>query len=165
MVSSIEVFDTERMAHVRSIALPAGIGSATWVDQADGDWWVTFANYAGGGGEPGKGPETTALVRFDTGWQQKGSWRFPAEVVARWDGMSSSGGTWTSGRRLITTGHHARELYVLELPETGSVLILRSIIPVESEGQGIAIDRTEGVLYSIRRQAREVLVSQLASLR
>ncbi|MEP6917826.1 MAG: hypothetical protein ABJC89_19420, partial [Acidobacteriota bacterium] len=82
MVSSIEVFDTERMSHVRSIALPPGIGSATWIDQADGDWWVAFANYAGKGGEPGKGPETTTLVRFDHNWRQKASWRFPAEVVS-----------------------------------------------------------------------------------
>jgi hypothetical protein len=164
MVSSIEVFDTGRMSHARSIALPSGIGSATWVDQADGDWWVTFANYAGNGGEPGKGPETTTLVRFDSNWHQKGQWRFPAEVIARWDGMSSSGGTWTTGHRLITTGHHARELYLLELPAAGSALVLRAVIPMESEGQGIALDRAAGELYSIQRQGREVLVSKLPVL-
>jgi hypothetical protein len=164
MVSSIEVFDTERMAHVRSIPLPRGIGSATWVDQADGDWWVTFANYAGTGGEPGKGPETTALVRFDSRWQQKESWRFPAEVIARWEAMSSSGGFWTAGHRLVTTGHHARELYVLQLPTAGGALILRATIPMESEGQGIALDRTGGLLFSMQRKTREVLVSQLPPL-
>ena len=57
MVSSVEVFDTAAMTHVRSIPLPPGFGSATWVDRADGQWWVTFAQYAGKGGEAGKGPE------------------------------------------------------------------------------------------------------------
>jgi hypothetical protein len=54
MVSSIEVFETDRLSHFRSIPLPRGIGSATWVDRANDAWWVTFANYAGKGGEPGK---------------------------------------------------------------------------------------------------------------
>jgi hypothetical protein len=164
MVSSIEIFDTGRMSHVRSIPLPSGIGSATWIDQADGDWWVAFANYAGNGGVPGKGPETTTLVRFDSNWRQKASWRFPADVVSRWDGMSSSGGVWTAEHRLVTTGHHARELYVLEVPASGPALMLRAIVPMESEGQGIALDRTEGLLYSIQRKSREILVSTLPPL-
>jgi len=68
MVSSIEVFDTERMTHRRSIPLTSEFGSATWIDRADGGWWVTFAHYAGKGGLPGKGPEATRLVRFSTDW-------------------------------------------------------------------------------------------------
>jgi hypothetical protein len=163
MVSSIEVFDTTRVAHVRSIPLPAGIGSATWVDRLDGDWWVTFAHYAGRGGERGKGPEHTTLVRFDGEWQRRGTWSFPAAVVERWDGMSSSGGTWGRDRRLYTTGHHAPELYVLSLPESGRQLKLDAIIPIESEGQGIAFDRGAGLLYSIQRRTHEVLVSKLPS--
>jgi hypothetical protein len=161
MVSSIEVFSTEPLAHVRSIALPAGFGSATWVDQAEGDWWVTFANYAGRGGEPGKGPDATTLVRFDDRWQQRHAWTFPRDVVRRWDGMSSSGGTWAQRGRLYTTGHHAREVYVLEVPASGAELSLRGIIAVESEGQGIALDRNANLLYSIQRGSREVLVSKL----
>lgn len=161
MVSSLEIFETERMVHVRSIPLPAGTGSATWVDRADGAWWVTFANYAGKGGEPGKGPERTTLVRFDPQWQRQKDWTFPRAVVDRWDGMSSSGGTWVEGRGLVTTGHHARELYVLDLPPSGSELVLREIVPFESEGQGIAVDRGTGLLYSIQRGTHEVLVSRL----
>ena len=46
MVSSIEVFDTGRMTHLRSIPLTDQFGSATWLDRADGGWWITFANYA-----------------------------------------------------------------------------------------------------------------------
>ncbi len=161
MVSSLEVFETERLVHLRSIPLPQGIGSATWVDRAHGAWWVTFANYAGKGGEPGKGPERTTLVRFDPQWQREADWTFPRAVVDRWDGMSSSGGTWADGRGLVTTGHHARELYILTLPESGGELVLREIVPVESEGQGIAIDRGDGLLYSIQRRTHEVLVSRL----
>jgi hypothetical protein len=161
MVSTIEVFETSGMAHVRSIALPAGIGSATWVDRTNGEWWVVFANYAGNGGEPGKGPDRTLLVRFDPQWQRRDSWSFPAAVVRRWGEMSSSGGTWVSGKGLYTTGHDARELYVLDLPASGHELTLKKIVPFESEGQGVAIDRREGLLYSIQRRSREVIVSRL----
>jgi hypothetical protein len=163
MVSSLEVFETERMNHLHSIPLPRGIGSATWVDRTDGAWWVTFANYAGKGGEAGRGPERTTLVKFDPRWQQQQSWTFPPAVVSKWSGMSSSGGAWVQGRGLVTTGHDAQELYVLTLPASGTELALHEIIPFESHGQGIAIDRTDGLLYSIQRGTREVLVSRLIS--
>lgn len=159
MVSSIEVFDTRQLSHVDSIPLPA-LGSATWVDRAHGSWWVTFAHYAGEGGEPGRPPADTRLVQFDEHWQPRGSWSFPPAVVQRWQGMSNSGGIWDGGL-LYTTGHHAREIYVLELPPSGSELRLRAIIPFESEGQGIALDPAARVLYSIQRRTREVLVSAL----
>ena len=161
MVSSLEAFETDHLAHIRSIPLLQGIGSATWVERANGAWWVTFANYAGKGGEPGKGPEATKLVRFDRDWQPRESWTFPAAVVQRWNGMSSSGGVWLEGKGLYTTGHDARELYVLDLPASGHELTLKAIVPFESEGQGIAIDRSEGLLYSIQRRTREVIVSKL----
>jgi hypothetical protein len=161
MVSSIEVFDTARMAHLRSLPLPSGLGSATWIERKGDGWWVAFAHYAGRGGEPGKGPEHTRLVRFDTDWQLRDAFSFPQEVVSRWDGMSSSGGVWIDDRRLYTSGHHAREIYVLELPRTGRGLQLREILPFESEGQGIAFDRPAKLLYSIQRRTRDVLVSKL----
>ena len=161
MVSSLEVFDTKRLSHVRSTPLPGGFGSATWVERLDDAWLVAFANYAGRGGVPGKGPEATALVRFDRQWRPLATWSFPAAVVARWDGMSSSGGVRVDERRFYTTGHHAPEIYVLELPKSGTELVLREIVNVESEGQGIALDRDAGLLYSIQRRTREVLVSKL----
>ncbi len=161
MVSSVEVFDTERMAHSRSIPLPSGLGSATWIEQGEGSWWVAFAHYSGKGGEPGKGPEATRLVRFTASWDRAGSWAFPATVVSRWDSMSSSGGALAAGRVFYTTGHHAPELYVVEVPETGEELRLRTIIRTETEGQGIALDRQKGTLYSIQRQTTEVIESAL----
>jgi hypothetical protein len=161
MASSIEVFDTERMAHIRSFPLPSGFGSATWVDYGDGSWWVTFANYSGKGGEPNRGSEATRLVRFTDAWHRQDTLAFPADVISRWRKMSSSGGTLATRGVFYTTGHDAPELYVVEVPSAGHELILRAIIPIESEGQGIAIDRAEGVLYSIQRRTGEVLVSVL----
>jgi hypothetical protein len=161
MVSSVEVFETNGLTHMRSVSLPEGRGSATWVDRGDNSWWVTFAHYAGRGGEPGKGPEATNLVRFNDEWTPQESWVFPAAVVSRWQGMSSSGGVWVEQRRFYTTGHDAPEIYLLELTPDGHELTLREIIAVESHGQGIALDRAAGLLYSIERRSREVLASSL----
>jgi hypothetical protein len=160
MRSSVEVFDTRTMSHLRTIPLPHGRGSATWVERSGAHWWVAFAHYAGRGGEPGKGPEATTLVRFDLRWRPERIWSFPAAVVARWDGMSSSGGTWWDGL-LYTTGHHAPEIYVLALDPHARSLELREILGTESEGQGIAIDRESRMVYSIQRKTREVIVSEL----
>jgi hypothetical protein len=166
MESSIEVFDTERMTHIRSMPLPPGHGSATWIDYGDGAWWVTFAHYSGNGGEPGKGSDATRLVRFTNDWRLDKSWSFPTEVIRRWGTMSSSGGTLTSRGVFYTTGHDAPELYVVKLPWFSRALTLQGIVRIESEGQGIAVDRAEHLLYSIQRRTKEVLVSALpASLR
>jgi hypothetical protein len=161
MVSSIEIFDTATLAHVGSHSFGFGHGSATWIETRDGAWWVVFANYAGKGGEPGRGPEYSTLVRYDREWREQEAWSFPPAVVARWDGMSSSGGVWGSDGLLYTSGHHSTELYVLRLPKSGAVLDLVRIVPFESEGQGIAVDRETGLLWSIQRKTREVLVSKL----
>jgi hypothetical protein len=47
------------------------------------------------------------------------------------------------------------------MPASGTELVLREILPFESEGQGIAFDRRSRHLYSIQRRTREVLVSAL----
>jgi hypothetical protein len=161
MVSSIEVFDTERMTHRRSIPLTSQFGSATWIDRADGGWWVTFAHYAGKGGLPGQGPEATRLVRFSSDWRVRRVYAFPAAVVARWGTMSSSGGVALTARTFLTTGHDRPELYLVELPKAGDELTLRAIVAIESEGQGISVSRASGLVYSIQRRTGEVLVSAL----
>jgi hypothetical protein len=165
MESSIEAFDTKTMTHLRSMPLPAGHGSATWVDYGDGAWWVTFAHYSGRGGEPGKGSEATRLVRFTNDWRPAGEWTFPQPIVARWGEMSSSGGTLASRGLFYTTGHDSPELYVLKRPGTGQALTLAQIVRVESEGQGLALDRREHRLYTIQRRTHEVLVSVLPRVR
>jgi len=75
--------------------------------------------------------------------------------------MSSSGGAAAASRLFYTTGHDEPEIYVVEVPAEGSELKLRRIIRFESEGQGIALDRDQGLLYSIQRRTREVIVSTL----
>lgn len=161
MESSVEVFDAGTLAPVRSIPLPGGDGSATWVDWREGSWWVTFAHYAGKGGVPGKGPDQTRLVRFSEAWEPIEQWSYPPEVVSRWDGMSSSGGAWDRVGRLWTSGHHAPEVYLLGVPRQGRVLRLDAILRIESEGQGLAIDHARHEIYTIQRRTREVLVGRL----
>jgi hypothetical protein len=162
MVSSIEVWETATLRHVQTIPVGTGRGSATWIDRYDDAWWVMYAHYPAPSGEPGRGPEYSVLVRYDTEWRESGSWAFPRAVVARWDGMSSSGGVWTADGRLVTAGHHAPELHILRLPAAGATLVLESIVPVESEGQGIALDPSDPTrFWSIQRRTAEVLVSSM----
>jgi len=162
MVSSLEVWDTASLRHVETIAVGTGRGSATWVDRRGSDWWVMYAHYPPPNGEQGKGPEYSVLVRYDDAWRETGAWAFPKAVVARWDGMSSSGGVWLPDGRLLTAGHHAPEVHVLRLPPAGATLVLEAVIPVESEGQGLALDPTDASrLWSIQRRTTEVLVSTM----
>jgi hypothetical protein len=160
MHSTIEVFDVTTLEHVRTQDLGTGRGSATWVDFHEGAWWGAFAQYSARGGEAGKGSDQTRLRRFDRQWREQQSWAYPPELVAKWGGMSNSGGVWRRGR-LYSTGHDAPELYVLEVPPGGGVLKLVSTIGIESAGQGIALDPTSELLYSIQRGKREVIVSRL----
>ncbi len=148
---------------MRTRDLGTGRGSATWIDFHDGAWWVAFAHYSARGGEPGKGSELTTLRRFDEEWREQGSWTYPSEVVAKWGGMSNSGGVWHAGR-LYTTGHDEPALYVLEVPPAGGVLKLVATVAIESAGQGIALDPASGLLYSIQRATKEVIASRLPRL-
>src|SRR5215475_11453426 len=93
MRSSIEVFDAARLAHLESRPLAVDDGSATWVLPREGGFWVAFANYAGRGGAPGRGPETTFIERLDSGLRPLSRLRFPPEVVSRFGARSSSGGS------------------------------------------------------------------------
>lgn len=162
MVSSIEVWDAATMRHVESVPVGTGRGSATWIDRRDGAWWVMYAHYPPPNGEPGKGPEYSVLVRYGGDWRETGAWAFPRAVVARWDGMSSSGGVWLPDGRLLTAGHHAPEVHLLRLPRAGATLVLEAVVPVESEGQGLALDPLDASrLWSIQRRTSEVLVSTM----
>lgn len=164
MVSSVEVWDTETLEHVGTHSFGIYQGSGTWIDYYDGSWWMAFAHYAGRGGVPGQDPRWTSLVRFDEAWRPLGAWVFPEEVIGRFLPYSNSGGAWGADGQLYVTGHDASELYVLRLPEAGSVLELQAVVPFPGEGQGIAWDRRTGAgsLYGIRRSSREVVVASPA---
>jgi len=162
MLSSIEMFDPVTLEHTGSHSFGFYPGSATWVDRKDGFWWVGFANYEGRGGAPGRPPSYTRVVKFDDDWNEVERFAFPPEVVERFGTRSNSGGSWGPDGRLYATGHDEPELYVLRLPEAGSMLDLVEIVPVPAEGQGIAWDRDDpGVLLTLLRESTEIVESRM----
>lgn len=164
MLSSIESFDTRSLTHLASQSFGLDAGSLTWMDWFEGAWWVCFGHYNGKGGEPGKTNQASVLVRYDSQWRKLGGYVFPAALVARWDGMTASGGVWGPNRTLLVTGHHAPEIYQLRLPRVGSVLEIVQIIASPIEGQGIALDSARKRLFQIQRKERAVYEFDLAPL-
>ncbi|RYG36666.1 hypothetical protein EON81_09055 [bacterium] len=157
MVSSIEVWDAKTLKHLESHPLGLEPGSATWIDWRDGAWWVSFANYNGEGGVPGRGNEYAYLSRYDPEFRKTASWTYPKAMIERWDGLANSGGVWLPNGKLLLTPHHTPEMYVARLPEFGGVLELERTIPVETEGQEIALDPDGRTVWAIQRRTREVL--------
>lgn len=152
MTSSIEVWDVSSMKHITSHSFGIRWGSCTWVDRHNGSWWAVFAHYDEFSDELGKDNRWTTLVQFNDRWDPIESWVLPANVLERFDGKSNSGGSWGPDGLLYLSGHDRPELYAMSLPEKGSVLDLVEIVPVKSEGQGIAWDRSEpGILYTLSR--------------
>jgi hypothetical protein len=168
MVSSVEVWDTATLKHLETHSLGIDRGSLTWIDRdAKGVWWGGFANY---NRVFDKSPLAygnkfnTQVVRFGADWSVAEAWVFPDDLVEKFDDMSNSGGSWGPDGKLYVTGHDNAEVYIMELPEMGSVLRWVGTIPLEIGGQGIAFDRSDsGVLYGLIRKAggSEVTVSRL----
>jgi len=120
MVSSIEIFQTETLEHVGSHSFGMVGGSATWIDRRDGYWWVAFAHYAGRGGEPGKGPEWTTLLKFDQQWHRVGGYNFPPQTCRAIRGHEQR--WWRMGRRRSALCHRPRSRRGLcALPSRGWV--------------------------------------------
>jgi hypothetical protein len=163
MASVIEVFDTGTLKHLRSIALPPLPGSLTWIERRGTDWYGAFANYPEGrGGEAGRDHRWTRLVRFDPQFRATGSWLFPATVLDRFAPMSSSGGSWGTDGLLYVTGHDRPELYVLRLPEAGTVLDHIATIPLSTRGQAVTWDRSQArVLWSLDRETKTVVATRI----
>ncbi|WEX86640.1 cycloisomerase [Sinorhizobium garamanticum] len=153
--NSVEVFDAETMQHVDTLPLGIDRGFFTWLDYHDGSWWGAFANYnrvfdrsplAQGN------KDETQVVRFGEDWRVAEAWALPDEVLEKFGDMSNSGGSWGPDRKLYLTGHDAAEAYVMERPETGSVLKWLATVPLRNTGQGIAWDRsTPDMLYGVSR--------------
>ncbi len=166
MLSSVEVFDPVTLQHRRSVALGEQIGSLTWVDRRDGAWWAGFANYDERGGEPGRDHRYAAVARFDDQWRRMESYAFPPEILERFAPTSTSGGQWGDDGLLYVTGHDAKEIYVLRLPDAGSTLVHVATVNVGFEGQGWAWDRTEDrAIWSISRPNRSVVVTRIPPIR
>ena len=95
-------------------------------------------------------------------WRKIEAWVFPKEVTDKFIPMSNSGGSWGPDNLLYCTGHDLFEIYVMKLPDAGSILELVRTLPIDSYGQGIAWDRSEdSILYGIIKKEKKVIVSKL----
>lgn len=165
MTSSVEWFDTRKLAHVRSRSLGRARGSLTWLDWHQGSWWACFAHYDGKGGEPGFDHRWTTLVRLDRNFAEQESWLFPEDILDRFKPYSASGGGWGPDGLLYVTGHDRPELYVLRIPKAGSRLEHVATIPIPTNGQAIAWDKDGSrTLWSIERGSREAVASRIPPL-
>lgn len=160
--SAIEIFDPGTLEHKRTVSLGMTPGSLTVIDRHDGHWWAVFANYDGKGGQPGRDHRHTLLARLDEDFRPTRGWSFPESVLSRLSPRSASGASWGPDGRLYVSGHDLPEIYVLSLPEGGSVLIHEATIPVASHGQAIDFDpRDPALLWSVDRASRTVIASRV----
>ncbi|GAB4454254.1 MAG: hypothetical protein OHK0029_08700 [Armatimonadaceae bacterium] len=164
MLSSVEIFDTKTLNHIESHSFGRDAGSLTWIDWLEPHWWICYGHYNGKGGEPGKPNTMTTLIRYDTEWRPRGAYAFPNEVIARWDGMTASGGVWGPNRLLYVTSHHEPEFYIFRLPRSGSMLELVHIVKSPVEGQGLAIDIPDRRLFQMQRKERSIYEFDLTPL-
>jgi hypothetical protein len=155
-VSSIEIFDAKTLTHIGSQSFGLDAGSLVWVDWYAGYWWVCFGHYNAKGGEPGKSNAYSVLAKFDKDWRRVGGYAFPKELIARWDGMTCSGGVFGSNGLIYATGHHAPEIHVLRLPKAGPTLEMVKIIKSPVEGQGLALDVKGKRLFQMQRKEKAI---------
>lgn len=164
MASSIEIFDVNTLRHIGNHSFGIFSGSATWIDQQDGYWYVGFAHYTGEGSSEGKDTRWTSVLKFSKNWVQLESWIFPDKIVEAFTPKSNSGAAWGTDGKLYCTGHDKPEIYVLELPLTGYTLKYTKTIQTQVYGQGIAFDHTvknRVILYGISRSNNLVIVSEI----
>ncbi len=166
MTSSVEIWDAATLKHIGTHSFGVDRGSLTWLDYHKGSWWGTFANYnrvfkrspfAYGN------KYTTQVVRFADDWRIAEAWLLPDALLEKFESMSNSGGSWGPDGRLYLSGHDPAEIYVMELPEAGSILNWVATVPADIAGQGIAWDRSVGdVVYGIVRKDRRVTATRVA---
>jgi len=159
MLSSVEVWDAETLDHIASKSLGEYEGSLTWAVPRDSSWWLNFAHYGNYSGEPGKGPEWTTLVRFDGEGRRLAAYAYPVALIEKLTPNSLSGGNWGDDGHLYVTGHDDPEIYVLQVPEMGSVLEWVETVPVPMEGQAWGFDPLDAdTVWGLSRATREVVV-------
>lgn len=157
--SSVEIWDVATLKHIDQHRFENPPGSLTWVDRRGDDWFACFAHY-----KKSSDPALSRVVKFDANWKPLATYTFPAKLIEHFGSNSSSGGSFGPGGHLFVTGHDAKELYVLDVPDKEGELIWRDSVTISAAGQAFAWDRKEaGVLYSVQRKTKEVLVSRIAA--
>lgn len=170
-ISSVEVWNTESLAHDDSYRLPMDDSYLTWLDRHANFWWGTFADYPPRVAEYStttaidplqatNSTNNTRLVRMNDSFEILETWRYPKAMTDAWAPMSNSGGSWGPDGRLYLTDHDRSTLYVVSVPEKGSMVEWTETMPLPGiEGQGIAWDRTSDApaLYAIRRSSKCVI--------
>lgn len=161
MASSIEVFDTKDLSHVKTISLGIDNGSCTWVVRGEDCWYVCFAHYdrngGGAGGEVLKDASWTQIVQYDDIWRRTQGWILPKELVDELRPNSLSGALYIGGK-FYCTGHDATKLFILEFPPMGMRMRWTGSIDIPFKGQGIAMD-PKGNLWGIDRKGKKVIKS------
>ena len=163
MTSSVEVWDAGTMRHVSSHSFGISRGSLTWLDRHNGFWWATFANYdkvQDGQMVPYGHTDNTQIAKLDDDFRVLQAWTLPLEILDRMRPMSNSGGSWGPDGMLYLTGHDLGEIYVMRIPDAGSILNWVATVKVPVlEGQGIAWDRSMPgrYLWAINKGDRKVL--------
>ncbi|MCB1090089.1 MAG: hypothetical protein KDL87_01060, partial [Verrucomicrobiae bacterium] len=156
--SSMEVFDARTLKPLRRKTIENPPGSLTWIVPYRGGWLACFAHYLRTGDSA-----DSRVVQFDSDWKMIASLPFPSALVEKFGDHSSSGGAIGPEGKLFISGHDARELYVLSIPETpGGKLAWEATVAIPTAGQAFAWDSAgPGLLYSIERKTREVVVSRV----
>lgn len=165
MASSVEIFATKDLSHLRSIPLGVRDGSLTWVERRGTRWWAAFANYDAPRSDGGRTHRDTKIVILNDDWAEVGGYILPDTVLAKLPPNSISGGSFGPDGLLYLTGHDAPELYVVRIPKQGPVLEHVATVPAVLEGQAWAWDRSAPrTLYGITRKAGEVVVMKVPPL-
>jgi hypothetical protein len=166
MASSVELFDTRTMRHLRSIPLGIRDGSLTWIERHKGRWWALFANYDPPRSHLGRTHRDTRVVLFNDSWAEVGGYALPETILEKLPPTSISGGSFGPDDLLYLTGHDAPELYVVRVPNQGPVLQHVATIAAPLEGQAWAWDRGAGrTIYGITRRSSEVVVMTVPPIR
>lgn len=151
--NTVEVFDAKNLKHLETLKFPGTPGAINWIDRRQGKWWIAFAFY----GEL-ENVRKTYLARYDDDWNLEKKWTFPDSVLKRFLPYSNSGGAWGPNGLIYTTGHDRRELYVMRVSDSDSVLEHVETLTAPIAGQGIAWDASDiGTLYGIHRQQKQVI--------
>lgn len=161
--SSVEIFDTRRMVHIESRALPPLPGSLTFLYPRRGGWWAGLANYDGRGGVPGRDHRATLILTLDTRFVPVASWLLPATVLERMAPYSVSGGVEASNGLLYLSGHDRPELYRMRLPRAGTVLEHAGTLAWSTQGQAVGRDGNDPqLIWSIDRTSRDVVATRVS---